>query len=167
MLKGEQVAQHPHTGCEVPWPLRASNINDTQTVITLMLPGHWYSLWCLQSHLYDKEKQQQVHCSWVYFVLKSNYLKLHLRIEESATPFDDVIPSLMMLLLDPFAYAAMCCPCHYSTSTIPVPFADGEAGACRVLEAAMGLLASCQPLLTISSSSVLKPRSQLCGICAA
>lgn len=119
-----------------------------------------------QSHVYDKEKQQQAHCSWVCFILKSHYLKLHLRIDEPATPFDDVIPSLMMLLLDPFAYAAVCCPCHYSTSMIPVPFADGETGACQVLEAAKGLLASYQLLLTISSSSVPKPRSQLCGICA-
>lgn len=32
----------------------------------------------------------------------------------------------MILLLDLFAYAAVSCPCHYSTGMIPVPFADRE-----------------------------------------
>lgn len=41
-----------------------------------------------------------------------------------------------------------------------------ETGAWRVLEAARELLDSCLRPLTISSTSVLKARSQLCEICA-
>lgn len=80
------------------------------------------------------------------------------------TLFDNIIMSLMTALLDPFAYAVLSLllqPCM-----IPVPFADGGTGVCRVLEAATGLLDSCLPPLTISSTSVLKARSQLCEICA-
>ena len=96
-----------------------------QSIVTPILSARRCNLWCLQSRVHNKKKQQP-QCSQVYFILKTNYVKLHLCIEGSTTLFDNIITSLMILLLDLFAYAALCCPYHYSTGTIPVPFADRE-----------------------------------------
>lgn len=90
-------------------------------------------------------------CSWVYFIRKLKYFKLHLCNEEPTTVFASLA---MLWCVVPLATVLAC---------IPIPL---QRQWCRALEARSGLLNPCLPPLNISPTFVLKTRSQLCEVCA-
>lgn len=114
-------------------------------------------------YVWHERTSNQPCCSWIYFILKPKYFKLHLCNEESTTVFDMV--SLVMLLWELSGYAVACCPSHYSIGLHPHSSADRNSGPCQALEAGRGLLNPCLPPLNISPTFVLKARSQLCEVC--
>lgn len=95
-----------------------------QSMVTLTFPCLMVKSLCLWSYVHKKQQPGAFHpkpklfkTTFVLFEEMEDVLRRY-------TVSDNVILSLIICTL----FMWQCCPCHYSTGTIPVPFASGGGG---------------------------------------